>query len=156
MASNTVTDKDNGAAKLVKASFGAPVFDVGIVGAKAEQRHSGSRFTVAQIASVHEFGSVTVPRRSFIGAWFDENVAEITAFERKAAGLLLHGKITEEQYANLVGSKCVGGIQKRIASNIGPPLKAETVRRKKSTVSLIDTGVMRSSVTFRRVVQVKR
>lgn len=135
----------------MSASKGAPVFDVGVVGAKAAQPHGKSRFTVAQVAGVHEFGSATVPKRSFIGAWFDENLTEITEFERKAAKLLLKGKITEEQYVNLVGSKCVSGIQKRIASNIGPPLKAATIKRKGSSVALINEGTLRSSIMIRRV-----
>lgn len=144
-----VTDTDKGAVRLLETVKGSPCLDVGIIGAKADA--SRGRFTVGEIAGVHEFGSATVPKRSFIGSWFDAHQAEMSEHVRRCTKLLLEGKIDAAKWHTLVGVKAVGGIQKHISEGISPPLKPATVARKKSSKPLIDTGIMRSSITWREV-----
>jgi hypothetical protein len=59
------------------------------------------------------------------------------------------GKINQEQGMNLLGLSLVGGIQKRIAAGIAPPVTAATQARKgpSKTTALINSGQFRSSIT---------
>jgi hypothetical protein len=150
LASNKITVKDNGAKALQKAiAAGAPVVDVGILGTKAGKAH-GKRATVADIAGYQEFGTKHIPARPFISGWFDKHASELDELLQALAKALVEGKITREQYVKLLGNKAVGEIQKYIATNIPPPLLPATIKRKGSSVALIDTGVLRSSITFRK------
>ena len=57
-------------------------------------------------------------------------------------------ELTPEQLADLLGQKYVGQIQARISAGIPPPLAESTIARKGSSVPLIDTGQLRSAVTY--------
>ena len=107
--------------------------------------------TMVEIGGYQEFGTATIPARSFIGAWFDENESANLAFARDLAAKRIGGKLDYRRSLELMGVKAQGGIQKRIARGIEPPLKAETIKRKGSSKPLIDTGQLRSSITYRVV-----
>lgn len=106
--------------------------------------------TVADIATIHEFGApaANIPARSFIGAWFDEHGKELGKKSLPDIKSFLAGRMTKEQVLARAGARAVGGIQKRMAQNIPPPLKPATIARKGSSVALIDTGQLRQSVTW--------
>lgn len=147
---NTVTDVDKGAAKTVSAflkKYGQ--IDVGVLGPKAHSKHRKSEVTVADIAGFHEFGTKNIPKRSFVRAWFDGAQTEIVDKLRSAAVKLVQGKLDGDGYVKLLGNWAVGQMRKRIASGISPSLAQSTVDRKGSNKPLIDTGVLRSSISFR-------
>ena len=105
------------------------------------------------IASVHEFGSVkiNVPSRSFIRAGFDENINKI---QRQAENLLdgvLAFRIDVKAFYEALGGVCVTLFQQFLTELQQPALKEETVIRKGSSNPLIDTGRLRSSITWRVV-----
>jgi hypothetical protein len=105
--------------------------------------------TVLEIATIHEFGLGHNPERSFIRAWFDEKKDENELLIKKIAEQYLAGKITREQGLDLLGVRFVASVQKRIRDRIEPPLAKSTEDRKGSSVPLIDTGQLRSSITFK-------
>jgi hypothetical protein len=90
-----------------------------------------------------------IPPLSLIGATIHAHAAEITELQTKLAAQVLVGKITHDQALGLLGAKVVAMVQARLASNIPPPLKPATIKRKKSSVALIDTGQLRSAVTWK-------
>lgn len=100
------------------------------------------------VALAHEFG-LGVPRRSFIADWHEENRAKheqqmIAMAKAIVAGTVPSAEVAAQRLANL----WVGEVQKRIVAGIAPALAEETVRRKKSSTPLIDTGQLRSSVSY--------
>lgn len=103
--------------------------------------------TLAQVGAWNEFGSGNIPKRSFIGAWFDENLAPNQALARGLALMRLAGKLDYEKSLKVMIVRAVGGIQKRIAAGISPANAASTIRRKKSSKPLINTGQLRSSIS---------
>jgi hypothetical protein len=109
------------------------------------QRGSGD--TVADIAAKHEFG-LGVPRRSFIADWVDESLEAANRRLKKSAALVFREKMPLKQAYGLFGMWAVGEIQRRIKSRIPPPLSPVTIRRKRSSVPLIDTGQLWSSITY--------
>lgn len=112
-----------------------------------EHRNAGTEgLTVAALAEIHEFG-LGVPERSFIRAWFDQNQAEISNKLRERFREAALGKITFDVAADQFALWCQASIQKRMAAGIQPENAPSTVARKGSSKPLIDTGILRSSIT---------
>jgi len=119
---------------------------VGVQGSDAARSHGG--VTIVDIAAIHEFGAGNSPPRSWLGGWFDENESEARAKIRSGMEKVIAGSISVETLGYALGLWAQTGIQARIAAGISPALSPETIRRKGSSVPLIDTGVFRSSITF--------
>jgi hypothetical protein len=110
---------------------------------------SKKKYSLLEVAIVHEFGAGHVPARSFIRATIDEKRAEIAREQAKAARAVLSGQVSADVALARLGQFVVGLIQARIVAGIAPPLAASTLRRKgRKTTPLILTGQLRSSVTY--------
>lgn len=153
----TVTVRDNGASKMLAElrALGGKTVRVGILDEAPKRESPGkgkkaSRATLLEVAAVHEFGAPAagIPNRSFIRATVDLKAAEIQATRDKLAAQVAEGKITAQVALERLGAFVQGLVQARIAEGIGPALKPETVARKKSSKPLVDTGQLRSSVTW--------
>ena len=150
-----ITDKGYNA--LVKRVFGVgkPVITVGIhskEGEEAKMEHDETQsttVTLLDVANYMEFGTDTVPARSFVRAWFDENEPRLRLMLVSSMRAVVAGKITKGQALQRLGLAFVGEIQQRIEDGIPPPLDPKTIKRKGSSVPLIDTGQLRSGVTHR-------
>lgn len=152
----TVTEKRGPATAL---TGGIPVGDVeitvGVHSDEAGTRHAGSALTVLEIANIHEFGAPAagIPARSFIRGWFAERQAFIqqTLVSRMRAAVA--GKITAQQALDQMVLAFEGDVKRRIAQRIPPPLAESTIKRKGSSVPLIDSGQLRNAI--RAKVEVK-
>jgi hypothetical protein len=105
-----------------------------------------SGLTVAEVAAFHEFGTRTIPQRSFIRAWFDESLAENRGLIRSQLTLAASGKISLESALARVALKCEADVKRRIRNRIPPPLATSTIARKGSSVPLISTGQLRAAI----------
>lgn len=160
--SATIKDTDKGATKLLASLLAKGALKVGVLAAEAGTVHeaphaigpqqagasSGNELTIGEIAEIHEFGLGSCPRRSFLADWADEKKAEITEVIVKGGRAIARGKLELPQVLEQIGVWAVGSIQARMASNIPPALAPETIKRKGSSVALIDTGQLRSSITY--------
>lgn len=151
-ASVSVTDQDRGLnamlERLDRSAFGAKLI-VGLVGDEAEASHAGGELSISEIGEIHEFG-LGVPRRSFIADWVDENEERHRSQIRKIAEQVMKGKIESwDQGLERLGVLYVAEVQKRIAVGIDPPLAPSTIARKGSSKPLIDTGALRSAITYK-------
>lgn len=154
MAGGAVRDRDRGWKRTLRRLFGArrPVtLSVGIHedkgGGAAKEGADG--LTVAQVGAFHEFG-LGVPRRSFIADWADENEARHKSQLAKMAKAVAKGAVPSVEVGlERLGNLYVGEVQRRIAAGIDPPLAQSTIDRKGSSVPLIDTGQLRSSITYK-------
>lgn len=143
-------------AQVIKLSQHGHYTLVGVQGAEGAANHQGGGLTVAQIATVHEFGrtiatargTIVIPARSFLRAGVDEYKQAI----QKRATLLGTGvmllQFTAFQALSLLGEYTVGVIKQRIADGILPPNAPSTIRRKRSSKPLIDTGQLRNAITY--------
>lgn len=150
-----ITDVDHGAKALRETleAFGHVRIEVGVLekdGAQVHKSTTGEEpVTVIQVAAWHEFGTEDIPARSFLRAYVDENQARLRAMLSALAVSVATGKRTKADALEILGAKMVGEIQARIAAGIDPPLSPATIARKGSSVPLIDTGQLRSSISFR-------
>lgn len=150
-------DRDKGYAKRLREiqRFNRTRVQVGIMasgrGAASKGSASGklSGLSVLEVGTFHEFG-LGVPRRSFIRDWYEENQEPSAKRLEVCSELVVSGKKTAVGAAELLGLWAQGSIQARIAAGPSdwPPLAASTIKRKGSSKALIDTGQLRSSITF--------
>ncbi len=166
MAKVRVKMVDRGAAKLLRATndLRTAVVRVGILGSEAaapkrrrppsgESAEGSSKAppSVAFIAAAHELG-LGVPLRSWLRTPIDTLKPEIEKRIRMLAPKILRGELTTEQALEQIGLWLVGELQKGMAAGLPvPPLAPETVKRKGSSVPLIDTGQLRSAITHQVV-----
>lgn len=154
-----VTDTDRGARALAESlrALGKARVRVGVLAdaPKKTGTRTGKRgrqiqqaATLAEVAAAHEFGTATIPQRSFIRATVDLKAAVIAAEQEKLAAQVVDSKITPEVAMERLGAAVQGMVQVRIAEGIGPALAPATVARKGSSKQLVDTGQLRSSVTY--------
>lgn len=152
--SAVVTDRDHGYAALIQRVIGLQTrvsIVTGILAKDADKQDGDSGRTVLEVATINEFGSedgAHPPARSFIRAWFDSNLPAAREKLRTRMILVVKGKLTREQALAQVGAWCVGQIQQRISDHIAPENKKSTTDRKHSSTPLVDTGVLRSSISF--------
>lgn len=150
MAVRVKKDRDRGARRRVRQvrdlSKGARV-TVGVHAEKASGAYAGGATTL-EVAIWNEFGTGRIPERSFLRAWFDENKERARQDWSKMMRAVAKGKLSKEDALERFGQRVVGEIQARIASSIPPPNAASTVARKGSSTTLVDTGQLRTSITY--------
>lgn len=117
--------------------------------AAEKKQRKQEAITLAELGEIHEFG-LGVPQRSFIGDWVDETEREKMDQLRGVARAVVEGTIesVEDGFEQL-GNLYVAQVQKRIADGIPPPLADMTVKAKGSSTPLIDTGQLRSAITYK-------
>lgn len=102
---------------------------------------------VAGVAAAHEFGDGNLPERPFFRL-ANEGI------KGKAVGMLraqIDPKVmaVDKTIAARLGAMHAGEVKRSITALKSPALDPSTIARKGSSNPLIDTGVMRSSVTYK-------
>lgn len=149
-----VSDRDKGLKALFGRLAGAKglVLTVGVHGPEGSQPEAGGGpLTVAQVATVHEFGLGKAYKfkpggRSFIRAWADENQAANTETLAKIGQAVIKGAFDAKTGLDRAGLLFVAQIQKRIKTHIPPPLDPRTIAAKGSETPLVDTGQLWTSI----------
>ena len=146
-----VVVRDRGANSLLRAveeGHASHWVKVGIIGSNGDKTYEEGE-SIAEVAEKHEFG-IGVPQRSWLRGYVDPNVSAIENDLRSIARMVLIQHRSVMLGLGQLGAKSVGGIQARIASRIPPDLAPLTLalRRHGGDVPLIDTGQLRSSISF--------
>lgn len=148
MPAARVTVKDRGwkavLTRITRAARGKPTLSIGIHAEEGAETHTGEGITMAELGEIHEFG-LGVPQRSFIGGWADENEDLHKAQLKAMAQAVVKGTVeSAEQGLERLGVLFVAQVQKRMSDGIEPPSLVDG-----RVIRLIDTGQLRSSITFR-------
>lgn len=145
----TVVVTDKGAAAVMR-NLGKGnarwMITVGIHEKEGAEDHDG--LTTAQLGEIHELG-LGVPRRSFIADWADENREKHEDAFRRIGKLVASGRMDTEVGMKRLGVFLAADCQARIVSQPSSwePLAESTIKAKGSSSALIDTGVLKSSIT---------
>lgn len=91
---------------------------------------------VVQVALCNEFGTDTIPERSFFRSAIDGNQSKINAWQEEALERVLSGQWTAEHALESIGFKIQILIQNKIQSNVPPPNAPSTVRKKMNSGTL--------------------
>lgn len=111
----------------------------------------GDGMTVINIGLIHEFGAGDVPQRSFLRTPFNQKRKDINeTIDNQFTAVFEKGKDAETAL-NLIGAKATN-ISKGAFTTQGygtwAALKPSTIEAKGSSQILIDTGTLRSSITW--------
>jgi hypothetical protein len=131
--------------KRLKKVEQGPHVAVGIL--QDEKRDDG--FSMVDLALVHEYGSRNgrIPQRSFIRSTCDAKRKAHASLIGRLQRKYIDGKLTMKQALTQLGEVVAKDMVLAINRGIDPELADSTIRRKKSSKPLIDTGRLKGSIT---------
>lgn len=137
----------------VLKALGAKAAYVGVLASgKANEAHGNSEgeraITNVDVATWNEFGTDDIDERSFLRDTLSIKKVEIESSVAKRVKLALTGKIGPDDVHDRTGLQVQGMCQQRIADGIAPGNAPATIERKGSATPLIDTGQLRSAITY--------
>lgn len=151
-----VEDKDLGLNRIIRTlnkDLDGVVVKVGVQAKdKAVRRGKGGSIRntdqpLAVIAAIHEFGLGDMPQRSFLRSAYDENLPMIDKMIQRVANGAVFGLGTNAAL-NQLGNVVQGMVQRKIVDGPFVPNSPATIKRKKNSRPLIDTGHLRQSIRY--------
>lgn len=151
-----VEDKDLGLNRIIRTlnkDLDGVVVKVGVQAKdKAVRRGKGGSIRntdqpLAVVAAIHEFGLGDMPQRSFLRSAYDENLPMIDKMIQRVADGAVFGLGTNAAL-NQLGNVVQGMVQRKIVDGPFVPNSPATIKRKKSSKPLIDTGHLRQSIRY--------
>lgn len=130
---------------FIKQSKGKPGIRVGFPNARVT--YPKTKVPVVNVAFWNEFGTKNIPERSFLRSTMIAHNSYKAEIRKIGKGVFKSAKNATVELEKL-GAKAVGDIQKTITDVRIPPNAASTAEIKRSRNPLIDTGFLRSSVTY--------
>lgn len=107
--------------------------------------------TIIEVGAIHEYGLGNVPKRSFLREPFNNNKDEINKTITTQFNQVFEKGKDAKDALSIIGVKATN-ISKGAFTSAGygtwSPLKPQTIARKGSSRILIDTGILRSSITW--------
>ena len=110
-----------------------------------KSQRSGGEINNATLGAVHEFGTNNIPARP----WLNPGVASGNAEYLNIIERVLSDGEQLDVALERIGVVAVGKVQKYMRDLRTPPNAPSTIKRKGSSNPLIDTGVLRQSVTYK-------
>ncbi|MGI4775350.1 MAG: hypothetical protein ACRYE9_00185 [Janthinobacterium lividum] len=105
--------------------------------------------SIAEYAYYNEVGTDRIPARPFMSLTADEQKDNWSNLMTKSFDkMLVSGGKDLEVELGRVGERMINDIKETISSNISPVNAPSTIKRKKSSKTLIDTGLLRQSIKW--------
>jgi hypothetical protein len=112
---------------------------------------------VFQVALWNEFGTETIPARSFFRSTLAEHEADINHWRADLLKEVIEGKITVQKALSTIGFRVRELIKNKINSNVPPENAPSTVAKKKAEGvaprTLVETGLLLRSIEFKVVLE---
>jgi hypothetical protein len=140
------------------------------VGVHAGAGDYQSGVDVAEVALWQEFGTKTIPARSFLGSTIDEQQSKIDGWREYAIDQIISGKQDIDWALDYMGQNIVNLVTNKISSSVPPPYgtgkgstvteneiasrqAAKAARTGGSYATLVDTGLLKRSVAYKKVLK---
>lgn len=122
------------------------------VGLRSTAGTSADGVRIVDYATFNEFGTEHIPARPFMRRTADTAEGKVSAAAKTLAKNLVAGRLNVNQVLDQLGLLYQSLIRNTIRStpSWAAPNAPATIRRKKSSVPLIDTGMMLGAVDFER------
>ena len=121
---------------------------VGVTEKTASNPHPKSDRPVGDLAFFNEYGTMTIPARSFIRDWVDGNIDNIT---RTLGNDRLRALKTNENFKKTLtrrGREYRAAIVRRIEARLPPPNALSTLMQKDGDIPLIDTETLLAAIIY--------
>lgn len=109
---------------------------------------NGNGKTVGDIAFFNEYGTMTIPARSFIRDWVDGNIDKIAKQIGADTMRVLMAKESWEKALKQRGSVYRQEVLRRIHDGIPPPNAESTLAQKQGDTPLIDTTTLINAIVY--------
>lgn len=100
---------------------------VGVLGDSEKAARRGDAISNVDLALIQEFGTATIPARSFIRATFEAKKHVLVELMRGLAPEVYAGRMTVDRLLGLAGAKLAAEMKNRMREGIAPPLRPATV-----------------------------
>lgn len=144
--------RDLGKAKIERELKSARKL-VALVGipSDAKRHEDNSNIGLAEIAFIMEKGSVVnnIPARPFMQQTRQRNEKRMMGLSKKLLKAISNGSTTAMDAIKKLGASYEGAMKRIFIEGSFAPNAPATVRRKKSSRPLIDTGLLRQSIKFK-------
>ncbi len=104
--------------------------------------------SVAEIAAFNEYGTVNIPARPFMKTAVEKSKDEILRYYQMSTKNIADGKTDANKVLTGLGELGKSKVQESIRHGDWVPNAPATIKRKGSSKPLIDTGLMRDTVTY--------
>lgn len=101
---------------------------------------------VSEVAFWNEFGTKTIPERSFLRATIKRNAKRYIALERKLLRKVVLGQLDLKKALGIVGVKAEGDVKKAIFRFKSPPNAKSTIKQKGFNDPLSFTSLLAQSI----------
>lgn len=131
--------------KILEKINNTPHVAVGIL----QDKKVKGNFSITDLAAIHEYGSTNglIPARSFIRSTFDAKQQKYAKLISDLQSKVIFNNLNIKQALLTLGEVVSKDMVATINAGIKPSLKPNTIKRKKSTKPLIDTGRLKGSIT---------
>ena len=123
-----------------------------VVGIPSDEnsRDESTGITNAELGAIHEFGvpEKGIPERSFMRSTASEEANNLSRLAKIQISECLRGETSAHDAFATVGVYLQGKIVDKITDGDFEPNTEATVKRKKSSKPLIDTGQLRGAITY--------
>lgn len=110
---------------------------------KVQFMRKGEGFMVLGETSPHK---VVIPARPALQIGTKAAMPEIKTLSIRSIRKINEGAMTMAELSNMIGMLAVGKIQETISSGVGPANAPSTVKKKKSSTPLVESGHYRQSI----------
>ena len=143
-----VTDRRTRAGKAFELSLLKKSKQKVYVGIPGDSAPYPDGTSVADVAAINEFGAGRVPARPFLIPTINENFKKYTKIAKSPLRKYIVQEESLERILSFIGAAARNDVVRKINTLSEPPNAPLTIALKGSDNPLIDTGHMRSSVTW--------
>lgn len=118
----------------------------GVLFVKKDSEHGRRAIALGHVTKPHK---IVIPERALIRKTLDEQESKINEAAVRMVTRVAEGKETVESGLGKVGEFVSSQIRRTIQRGVEPPNAPSTIRRKKSSKPLIDTGLLIRSYTYK-------
>ena len=150
MAANETTDKDLGYKRIMKEMAKAKKANVtvGVHEGKEPYKKGGKTTPVSLVAAANEFGTRTIPERSFMRSTFDTSYKDWIKLTEKLKSDIFKGKETVMSALKKIGLVQSEKIKGKILKLRDPANAPSTVKQKVGDNPLVDSRKLWGSIGF--------
>lgn len=145
LSRSKVTRKGPGIKTFIKRVKKPGSVEVGIIDAGQKE---GTDITVAGVGFANEFGTETIPERSFLRSTTQSSKKQIVSLIKKLRKKVHDGSMGQKQALGLLGAFISDEVKKKIVAIKSPPNAPATIAKKGSSNPLVDTGQLKNSITW--------
>lgn len=104
---------------------------------------------IAEYATYNEFGTKHIPERSFLRSTYDEQIRKWMKQLEEGISGIINMRTDASRVWDALGKKAKENVKNKLKSNVPPPNKASTIRKKGAgKTTLFDTGALLRSITY--------